>query len=148
MKVYEISGLAAGIDAGAITEPASIPAASPLISNICYVDLGSSHASLSVLLGTTGGGNAVGLMKVYEISGLAAGIDAGSVMAPGNSFGQLNYSTGNSSSYGHLGGLKFIPSAGSNTASYTQTGSTTPVIGVAAFDGGVGSTLRHRAQVI
>ena len=117
-------------------------------TNICYVDLVSSHASLSVLLGTTGGGNAVGLMKVYEISGLAAGIDAGSVMAPGNSFGQLNYSTGNSSSYGHLGGLKFIPSAGSNTASYTQTGSTTPVIGVAAFDGGVGSTVRHRAQVI
>jgi hypothetical protein len=153
--------------------------ATTFTGNICYGDMANSYSTLDVTLGSVGPGGAVGVLRAYEVSGLGAGIDAGSeagaaatsvnfttasnneyaffvaidsgtnVLAPGSGFGQLSWSAGNTGS-SSLGGYLLIATAGANTASYTQTGSSTPIIGVAAFGftPAPTSAIKHKAGVI
>jgi hypothetical protein len=147
--------------------------------NICYSDFASSHATLDLGVGITGGGGAgVVAVLAYEVHGLSSGIDAGSeagaaatsvsfttaannewavfiaadaganALAPGSGFAQGQYSSNFANVKGELAGFLSILTAGSNTGSYTQTGSSTPAIAVAAFGFTSSSTTRrNRSRV-
>lgn len=139
------------------------------LAGLCYVDTASSHAAFqSNISGTTAGGGSEALSgTVFEISGLATGIDSGSeatsastsvtyttalnseftffvaldtsssFMVGGNSFVQ---GSGTNNAFiplccGNLGFsfYKTTTSSGSNTASYSLTGSSSAIIVTASF---------------
>lgn len=119
MFAIEVSGLLSGVDSGSASACAAI--------TCNYTTVSPNEFTVSI-----------------------AGDSPTTVMTPGNSFLQYGYmqkSSGGEVIFGGLLSSKTTVSSGSNTASYTVTGSTAPLLAVLAF-GEVPSGSRVKSKIL